>query len=186
MRALKQRHDAVERAIASIERYRKSPTIGTTSLEYIDRRMILGTPCTINFYDSDLRDYEQMLVKLREYLNETGVHHVHTYSVGTSIRRDDFEKGHYLADRIFIFGDSQLKEIQAPIGILDSGMYACIYLDDYDQEIAYGDRLRSFCHEQGYIISGDYICEVLTEFNVFDSQRRNMFLRLQVPVTFKK
>ena len=35
MRQLKERHDAVERAIQSIERYRKSPATGTLSLEYI-------------------------------------------------------------------------------------------------------------------------------------------------------
>ena len=40
MRQLKARHDAVERAIQSIERYRKSPSTGTLSLEYIDRRYI--------------------------------------------------------------------------------------------------------------------------------------------------
>ena len=33
MRRLKERHDAVERAISQIERYRKSPLTGTTSLE---------------------------------------------------------------------------------------------------------------------------------------------------------
>ena len=33
------------------------------------------------------------------------------------------------------------------------------------------------------LASGRRICEVLTEFNVFDADRRNMFMRLQVPVT---
>ena len=31
-----------------------------------------------------------------------------------------------------------------------------------------------------------YLCEVLTEFNVFDEDRRSMLLRLQVPVSFRK
>ena len=35
MRELRAQHDAVERAIASIERYRKSPETGTVVLEYI-------------------------------------------------------------------------------------------------------------------------------------------------------
>ena len=37
MRLLRAKHHAVERAITSIERYRKSPTKGTISLEYIER-----------------------------------------------------------------------------------------------------------------------------------------------------
>lgn len=46
IRQLKAQHDAVERAILSIERYRKSPATGTFSLEYIDRRYAWGAPCT--------------------------------------------------------------------------------------------------------------------------------------------
>ena len=30
------------------------------------------------------------------------------------------------------------------------------------------------------------LCEVLTEFNVFDGDQRSMFVRLQVPVEFCK
>ena len=37
---------------------------------------------------------------------------------------------------------------------------------------------------RGWTVCGDYVCEVLTEFNVFDGDKRGMFLRLQVPVKF--
>lgn len=63
-------------------------------------------------------------------------------------------------------------------------MYACIYLDNYDDEVGYAGQLLDRCRDMGYRISGDYICEVMTGFNVFDSDPRSMFLRLQVPVTF--
>ena len=64
-------------------------------------------------------------------------------------------------------------------------MYACIYAENYDDEIEYAKRLFEYCKANNYQICGDYICEVLTEFNVFDEKQRNMFLRLQVPVKFK-
>ena len=54
IRALRLRHNAVERAIASIERYRKSPATGTIALEYIDRRYIWGISCPENFYEKDI------------------------------------------------------------------------------------------------------------------------------------
>ena len=54
IRQLRARHDAVERAIISIERYRKSPATGTMSLEYIDRRYIWGIPCSDNFYNRSI------------------------------------------------------------------------------------------------------------------------------------
>ena len=65
-------------------------------------------------------------------------------------------------------------------------MYACIYLDNYDDEVRCARLLRSHCADMGYHVAGDYICEVMTGFNVFDNDPRSMFLRLQVPVTFRK
>ena len=63
-------------------------------------------------------------------------------------------------------------------------MYACVYLDNYDDEIYYARLLRDYCRQKHYQTAGDYICEVMTGFNVFDSDPRSMFLRLQVPVRF--
>ena len=65
-------------------------------------------------------------------------------------------------------------------------MYACIYLSHYDDEIPYAEKLLQFCQSNGYRISGDYICEVMTEFNVFDETQRSMYLRLQVPISFEE
>ena len=48
----------------------------------------------------------------------------------------------------------------------------------YDDETEYADRLLSYCREKDLKVCGDYICEVLTEFNVFDDEKRSMFLRL--------
>lgn len=184
MRKLKLRHRAVERAIDALERYRKSPSTGTISLEFIDRRMLAAIPCSENFYEKDIRSYEKMLLDLRESLTAAGLPQVHSYGVGTSIRLQDFAEGHFLADQIFIFADNQAREILKNLQIIDSGMFACIYLDNYDDEIAGARQLLAYCREQGWTLSGDYICEVLTEFNVFDGDRRGMFLRLQVPVAF--
>ena len=55
MRDLKAMHEAVERTIQSIERYRKSPVSGTISLEFIDQRHILYIPCAENFYEQGIK-----------------------------------------------------------------------------------------------------------------------------------
>lgn len=184
MRELKARHNAVERAIASVERYRKSPVKGTIALEYIDRRYLWGLPCRDNFYDTDIYAYERELMYLRQALMNRGFSHIHSYATGTSITRENFLAGRFEAKDVFIFLDFRDVQNFRDATVLDSGMYACIYLDSYDDEVRYADRLLEACHAGGWRVSGDYICEVLTEFNVFDSNRRNMFLRLQVPVTF--
>ena len=186
IRQLKNRHDAVTRAISCIERYRKSPTTGTISLEYIDQRYIWSIPCPVNFYEKDSSGYEEALMALRRELMRAGIPQIHTYNSGTSIAQKDFEAERFKADRIFIFSDRHLLDYPGNVSVVESGMYACIYLDNYDDEIACGKKLLGFCREQGYEICGDYLCEILTEFNVFDSSKRNMFLRLQAPLKFSQ
>ena len=185
MRTLKERRAAVSRAIMSIERYRKAPTKGTLVLEFIDRRYIWGLPCIGNFYEGDIKSYEAELYRFRNALTENGFNHIHTFNIGTSVDKNDFIQGNFKAKNIFIFTNHHDKADNTTLNIIDSGMFACIYLDNYDDELEYAKRLKEFCEENHYQIVGDYICEVLTEFNVFDSNQRSMFMKLQVPVKFQ-
>ena len=184
MRELKSRHAAVERAIASIEKYRKSPTNGTVSLEYIDRRYTYGRPCRHNFYEMDADAFEEELMALRQGLVKKGFLHVHSYNVGTTITQANFEQGVFIPEESFVFVDHKDRDIVPGVKVLDSGMFACIYLDSFDEEVDYALKLRDHCRAQGWILDGEYICEIITEFNVFDSEKRSMFMRLQVPVRF--
>ena len=184
MRKLQERHDAVERAIASIERYRKSPATGTISLEYIDQRWIWSIPCPVNFYEMGAEGYEQAVTALRDALTQAGIPQIHSYNPATTIRQDDFAAGRFIADRVFIFGDKRLKDYPGEVTLVDSSMYACIYLGSYEEEVGGGEKLLSFCHDRGYEIAGDYLCEELTEFHVFGGLERSMYLRLQVPIRF--
>ena len=186
MRALRAQHDAVERAIASIERYRKSPAQGTIVLEYIDQRYLWGVPCTENFYQEGICAFEQELVTLRKALVERGISHALSYSVGTSIQKEDFSAGRFVPKDTFVFVGYRDKLSLPEVNIVDSGMYACVYLDSFDAELDYARQLLDHCGACGWTICGDYICEIMTEFNVFDDSQRGMFLRLQVPIKFNK
>ena len=186
LRELKAMHEAVDRTIQSIERYRKSPSSGMISLEFIDQRYILYAPCAVNFYETGIVAYEKIIHDLRTGLMEKGLPQILSYNLGTSILLSDFEAERFIPDQVFIFGDRHLQDYGDTIRVLDSGMYACIYLDSFDEEISAALKLKEYCRDQGYALTGDYICEELTEFNVFDMHRRNMFLRLQIPVKFQK
>lgn len=179
---LKRQRDSVTRAINAIERYCKSPATGTITLEYIERRYMWGIKCHTNFYEGNIKTFEESLVDLRNALYEHNYEQVHSYNVGTSIKKENYLEGKYIPEEIFIF--TSHNDEHPDIKVIDSGMYACIYLDNYDDEIAYAESLKKYCKEKGYAVSGDYICEILTEFNVFDTERRSMFMRLQVPLKF--
>lgn len=184
IRRLRVQRDAVTRAISNIEHYRKAPAAGVTSLEYIDQRKIYAIPARENFYEHDIDSYEELLSDLRNSMIEQELPQVYHYNVGTSIRKADFLEQRFTAADLFVFVDEHFPPLPE-IRVLESGMYACIYTDSYDGEIPCAKRLLEFCQTASYRISGDYICEILTEFNVFSSERRSMFLRLQIPVSFE-
>ena len=186
MRDLKAMHEAVERTIQSIERYRKSPASGTTSLEFIDQRHILYISCTENFYEQGIVAYEKAVHALRRELMKRNLPQLLSYSLGTSVKRDDFVRGALVADKVFIFGDKHLRDYGENIEVIESGMFACIYLDSFDEEAAGAARLLEYCRANRFVLNGDYLCEEMTELNLFDNSKRNMFLRLQVPVIFTK
>ena len=186
MRDLEAMHEAVERAIQSIERYRKSPASGTISLEFIDQRHILYIPCQENFYDGGVVAYEKAVGELRRELMRRNVPQLLSYSLGTSVKREDFQRQVLTADKIFIFGDRHLRDYGENFQVIESGMFACLYLDDFDQEAEGARKLLAYCQANRYTPSGDYLCEEMTELNLFDHRKRNMFIRLQVPVTFSK
>ena len=186
MRELKAMHEAVERAIQSIERYRKSPASGTISLEFIDQRHILYIPCRENFYDGGVVAYEKAVRELRRELMRRGIPQLLSYSLGTSVKREDFQRQALVADKIFIFGDKHLRDYGENFQVIESGMFACLYLDDFDQEAEGTRKLLEYCRANRYALSGDYLCEEMTELNLFDHRKRNMFIRLQVPVMFPK
>lgn len=60
---LKIQRDAIDRAIGSIERYSKSPSRGTITLEYIPARRIYSMDTDVNFYDHDIDTYLRMEFK---------------------------------------------------------------------------------------------------------------------------
>lgn len=123
------------------------------------------------------------MIELRKQLILQNICQVHSYSVGTSILQNDFQMQRFIPDKVFIFTNTENAQ-GLQTDMLDSGMYACIYLDGFDDETRCAKKLLDFCREHRFTIVGDYICEVLTEFNIFDHQKRSMFLRLQIPVSF--
>ena len=103
-----------------------------------------------------------------------------------NIEKDDFINENFVPKDTFVFVGYRDNLDLADAVVVDSGMYACVYLDSFDDEIDFAKKLLEHCKEQNWTVCGDYFCEIMTEFNVFDDSRRSMFLRLQVPVNFAR
>lgn len=175
---------AIARAIESVERFRKAPDCGMITVEYIPHRKIYVMHTEINFYEYDISVYEEILEDLKENIISQGLPQVYYCNAGTILPLQNFLERCLVSHEIFLFVDDAFPEHES-VRRVDSGMYACIYLDSFEEEPEYAGRLLDYCQEHQYKICGDYLCEVLTEFNVFDSEKRSMFLRLQVPLKFR-
>lgn len=172
---------AIDRTIDDIERYRKSPPAGTITLEYIQKRKIYAVHVDTNFYDYNIDTYELILKKLKNNLKEFNIPTIYYCNAGTIMSQKYFEEQHFYSDEIFIFADDEFP-VNNNVRELDSGMYACIYTEAFDDERVYAAKLLDYCHSNHLTICGDYICEEINEMNIFDSQKRSMYLRLHVPV----
>lgn len=175
---------AIDRTVEGIERWRKSPGAGATTLEYIPSRRIYSMHTDVNFYDHSIDTYEIILKQLKEELIRRGLPQIYYCNAGTVLPRDDFLALNFVSHKIFVFADANFP-LPAETEEIPNDMFACIYLDDFDSEREYAARLLDFCSANGYSPTGDYLCEVLMELSVFESARRSMFLRLQVPVSFE-
>lgn len=184
MALLVQKQKAITRMIRSYDRYLKSPPDGTITLEYIEERKIYSYMTTLNFYEKGIDAYENILLQLKQEMKKHGVSEYYYYNAGTTIFIDDFLSGRTVSQEIFVFVD---KDCQSQyLQILPANLYVCMYCDDFDKEKAYIPIMRHYLKEQHLEMVGDYICEVVTELPMNKTQKREMFLRLQVPVAFVK
>lgn len=173
---------AVKRMIDSYNRYLKSPEDGTITLEYIEDRKIYSSMTDINFYDYGIEVYENILKDLKKDMIQQGISEIYYYNAGTTIFIDDFISQRYISNEIFVFVDQDCSSQY--LQLLPASMYACMYCDDFDKEKEYIVQLKEYIEKQHYQINGDYICEVITELPM-DHNKREMYIRLQVPVKFE-
>ncbi len=183
MAALKRQRSAVDRTIYSLERYRKSPQDGTLTTEYIDERHYFQKRVSKNFYDYDSDTYEMILKEFKSLLLKGNLPQVYYCNVGTFLTKENFLKQHFETYDSFIFVDENFPD-KEDVQTLESGMYACIYMNDFNKEQDYAKKLLDYCQKQHYEIVGDYLCEVLNELVFFNKSSRSMYLRLQVPIAF--
>mgnify|MGYP000305610386 FL=1 len=121
---------------------------------------------------------------MKENLIANQLSPIYFYNAGTVMRREHLMEGTYYSTEIFVLvdrgfvNDSLITEIPA-------STYLCIYCNGFEKEKEYMGRLVEEIRTRDYQVTGDYICEVVAEVPM-DMQERGMFLRLQVPVSFRK
>lgn len=180
---LQRQQQAVERMMNSFACYHSAPPDGCIILEHLEKRQMYCIDSKINFYDYGLEMYEKLLRELKQSMMENDFSPLYFCNVGSIIRKENLLGNRFLSTEVFVFVDDltfplpQMQQISA-------GNYLCIYCDSFEKEKDYAQRLLDEIAEKGYIICGDYLCEVIVDLPVVESTNRGMFLRLQVPIRF--
>lgn len=175
--------NAVSRSLENYRRYRSSPKEGNIVIEHIPERKIYCYDSRINIYDYGLETYEYILRELKSHIMLKRLPMIYFCNVGSILRKHMMDAGKFISTEIFVFVDDDFKA-GTGIEMIPADTFACIYCDSFWKEKDYAHRLFRHIEEKQYRITGDYICEVVTELPVFPENERNMFIRLQIPIAF--
>ena len=185
MVALQQQRRAIGRSIQSYRHYQTAPPDGTIVLEYIPERCIYSIDAGINFYAYGIDAYEEMLRKLKERMLADKLPQLYFCNAGTILRKKNLTARDFTSSEIFVFVDKEFVDQRLVVPVPPC-TYLCIYCDKFEKEKEYIGRLMDIVAQRRYVITGDYLCEVIAEFPLLEKNQRGMFLRLQIPVGFDK
>ena len=174
---------ALQRTIESYERYEKSPPDGSIVMEFINKRQMYCIDAGINFYEHGIEVYEEMLRKLKNKLISDSLPQIYFCNAGTIMRKKKKKKKRLYSSEVFVFVDEEYVDKNL-ITYIPADTYACIYCDSFSKEKEYLSRILDTVEQKKFIITGDYLCEVIADLPVFEKQERGMYLKLQIPVKF--
>lgn len=183
IRELRYQKRAIDRTLKNLQHYQTSPPDSTIVLEYIEERYMYCIDTKMNFYDHGVEVYEEMLRKLKADLTTNKLPQIYFCNAGTILRKRHLEQRRIFSSEIFVFVDKDFVSDEF-ITVIPANTYLCIYCDQFEKEKEYINRLLLTIEQEGYLIDGDYICEVLTELPYLERNKRGMFLRLQIPIKF--
>lgn len=191
IRRLNQSRRVILQAIENYNRYKSLPS-QTILHEYIPPRKIYVHTSKINFFDEYDSGYEMMLRELKKSLIDKNLPASYFCNIGTIIRRSCLEKRLLYSNEVFVFvGDDNdipnaLEIMPDALETIPGGTYVSLCSEDIFKEADYAGQLLDYIKNNDYTITGDYICEVVAEFSIFDKAQRSMLYKIQIPVKLRE
>jgi DNA-binding transcriptional MerR regulator len=173
--------EAITATISNFDRYHIPPVYGKVEIIHINSRKIFKFDGGKNIYEHTMEGYEYIL---RELKNQVILEHlplVYFCNVGTILRKKMIEQKRMVSTELFVFIDSYYDNSEL-IEYIPENIYLTLYCPCFDREIEYAQILFDYAQDNDYQIVGDYICEVVAELPIFETEERNMLIRLQIPV----
>lgn len=175
---------SINRTLENYRQYEALPKDGQMFMEYIPERRIYRYTSEKDFFDQDYAGYEYMLRELKMHLASNDLAMSYFCNVGTIMRQENLMNDQFSSNEVFLFVDPEDDTVNAEI--IPAAMYYCVCSDDFYAEKNNARKLMKVIKDNGFQVSGDYLCEVLVEFPVFEEDQRNMFYKIEIPVIPKK
>lgn len=182
IRQLRRSQSAITRTLDNYRRYEAMPRNGEIFLEYIPERRIFRYSCDVNYFDQDESGYEYMLRQMKTNLVANNMPLSYFTNIGTIIRREHLVPDELFSNEVFLFVDEG--DSSQAMETLPAASYLCLCSDEFSMEAENVRHLLDYVQTRGCEIAGDYICEVVVDFPMFDFDRRRMFYKAQIPVRF--
>lgn len=177
---LNQSRRVILHAIDNYIKYKSLPN-HTILHEYIPSRKVYVYKSEINFFDECESGYEMMLRELKTSLIDKNLSSNYFCNLGTIIRKSCLEERKLYSDEVFVFVDDN-DCMPDTFEVIPGGAYVSLCSEDLLKEAEYAEQLLDYINDHDYAISGDYICEVVGEFPMFDHSQRNMLYKIQIPI----
>ncbi|MEG0286290.1 MAG: MerR family transcriptional regulator [Vagococcus sp.] len=194
---LEKKSSAIQIKISQMELFREATSIyenQTTSRDLqvikLPDRPIIKYRIPKNIYQMTPEEYEYYLRDFKLFLSEKYPNVPSCSRIGSLMDRSLFYTESIYSDELFVFFSNPSKkrdkttQIKA-IDCLKGGYYAVAYCDDFAKEAEMIHEFRDKIKKQGLEITGNYICEIIYEVPKLHQAKRNMFIRMQVPVRKK-
>jgi DNA-binding transcriptional MerR regulator len=168
----------------NLKEYRRESKKQGVEIRKFKRRKVFCYDGKINIYESDMETYEYILRELKKQVIIKNLPMVYFCNVGSIIRKENLQKNKFYSSEIFVFLDNSFPP-EEKVEVIPEGRYACISFkgeEGFSNELKYAEKLLNYIEKNNFEITGDYICEVITELPLFKSKTREMYIRLQVPV----
>ena len=155
------------------------PPFGRVFFEVVPERKIDVQRTDFDFFELGYEGYEKMLRHMQNYLHENQLPPSYFINVGTIMERECFIKGTYSSCSAFIFVDNLYPDKNS-VRTLPQNTYMSVVSDDIAMESMYAKQLFEEMQSNGMMPCGDYLCEVLTQFPVHQTEK--LIYKIQVPV----
>lgn len=185
-----------QRISESINLYKAKPVCNDVILEHIKKRTIISFDIIkfsiddiINSADETLLTWDLSLRHVKQEFLKSNLNLTLFHNIGCMISKDDLQNNNLLVNKAFVFIDNDY--INTPVNIIPENDYLCIYCDGMIsvngkyKEAECLKQLLDYINNNNYEIIGDYIGEVLFETPAFLYDRRNMMIKLQIPIIKK-